>query len=269
MNIQIFLKGILIGIAKIIPGLSGSVLMISFNLYDKAIDAITNFFSDVKRNFTFLLNISLGILIGIVMFSNILNYFIKNYYVYTTSLFIGLILGGIPLILGSASRSRKGNLLVVLSFIGMIFISFANINTNYVIKNNLIDKIVFFFGGILEAIGTIVPGISSTALLMLAGIYNLFLDTLSNLFNFNNINLTITFMLPFSIGLLLGIILLSLLIDYLFKTNKEMTFSFILGVTLSSVFLLGLRVISSIISFMEIPVCILLILIGTYITKKI
>ena len=112
MNIQIFLKGILIGIAKIIPGLSGSVLMISFNLYDKAIDAITNFFSDVKRNFTFLLNISLGILIGIVMFSNILNYFIKNYYVYTTSLFIGLILGGIPLILGSASRSRKGNLLV-------------------------------------------------------------------------------------------------------------------------------------------------------------
>ena len=80
MNIQEFLKGILIGVAKIIPGLSGSVLMISFNLYDKAIDSITNFFKDIKANFLFLANLSIGIIIGIVIFSNILNYFINNYF---------------------------------------------------------------------------------------------------------------------------------------------------------------------------------------------
>lgn len=87
MKIEEFLKGILIGIAKIIPGLSGSILMISFNLYDRAINAITNFFSNIKDNFLFLANLTLGIVIGISLFSNILSYFITNYYTYTTSLF--------------------------------------------------------------------------------------------------------------------------------------------------------------------------------------
>ena len=81
MNIKNFLKGIIIGVAKIIPGLSGAVLMISFNLYDKAICAITNFFDDVKGNFLFLFNLGLGIGLGIVGFSRVLSYFIVNYYV--------------------------------------------------------------------------------------------------------------------------------------------------------------------------------------------
>lgn len=268
MNIQEFLKGILIGIAKIIPGLSGSVLMISFNLYDKTIEAITNFFKDIKNNFSFLLNITLGIIVGIVMFSNILNYFIKNYYTYTTSLFVGLILGGIPLLLKSTNKSKKGYILTIVSLTIMIIISLTNINANYVIKNNFIDKIVFFVGGLLEAIGTVIPGVSSTALLMLAGIYNLFLEVLSNLFSINNINITLNFLIPFSFGLLLGIIILSLFMNYLFKNYRELTFSFILGVTLSSVFLLIIRVLSNLNEMLELPFCFILILFGAYITKK-
>ena len=89
MNI---LKGIIIGIAKIVPGLSGTVLMISFNLYDKAISAITRFFDNPKSNFKFLLTLFMGVMIGIVFFSKIVSYFINNYYIYTISLFIGLIL---------------------------------------------------------------------------------------------------------------------------------------------------------------------------------
>ena len=90
MNI---LKGILIGIAKIVPGLSGTVLMISFNLYDKAIEAITCFFDNPKKNFIFLFKLFVGIMIGVVFFSKLVSYFITNYYLYTISLFIGLILG--------------------------------------------------------------------------------------------------------------------------------------------------------------------------------
>ncbi len=269
MNIQEFLKGILIGVAKIIPGLSGSVLMISFNLYDKAIDSITNFFKDIKANFLFLANLSIGIIIGIVIFSNILNYFINNYYTYTTSLFIGLILGGVPLILQSTQKSKKGYALTIISLTIMSIISLTNINSNYIIKNNFLDSIVFFGGGLLEALGTVVPGISSTALLMLVGIYNIYLEVLSNIFNINNLIANITFLIPFTIGLLLGIILLSLLINYLFKNYRKLTFSFILGVTLSSIFLLLIKVITNITSIIEIPICIILLLIGSYITKKI
>ena len=269
MNIQEFLKGILIGVAKIIPGLSGSVLMISFNLYDKAIEAITNFFKDIKANFLFLANLSIGIIIGIVIFSNILSYFINNYYTYTTSLFIGLILGGAPLILKSTQKSKKGYALTIISLTIMSIISLTNINSNYIIKNNFLDSIVFFGGGLLEALGTVVPGISSTALLMLVGIYNIYLEVLSNIFKFHDIIANITFLIPFSLGLLLGIILLSLLINYLFKNYRKLTFSFILGVTLSSIFLLLIKVITNITSIIEIPICIILLLIGSYITKKI
>ena len=80
MRISYILKGIIIGVGKIIPGFSGSVVMISFGLYDKAILAITNFFKDVKNNGLFLLNLGIGIIIGIVLFSNVINYFISNYY---------------------------------------------------------------------------------------------------------------------------------------------------------------------------------------------
>ena len=90
MNIIIILKGIIIGIGKIIPGVSGSVMAISFNVYDKAIYSITNFFDNPKNNAKFIINLGLGIVIGIVLFSKIINYLITNYYFYTSIFFIGL-----------------------------------------------------------------------------------------------------------------------------------------------------------------------------------
>ena len=269
MNIKEFLKGIIIGIAKIIPGLSGAVLMISFNLYDKAIAAITNFFDDTKNNFFFLFNLSFGIIIGIVMFSNILSFFVNNYYVYTTSLFIGLILGGVPVIFRNTNQKKEDYIIIFISFMIMTLISISNIDNTYVIKNNYIDLLVFFLAGILEAIGTILPGVSSTALLMLVGVYNLFLEVLSNIFNLQFIMRTITFLIPFSIGLLSGVIILSLLINYLFKNYKSLSFSLIFGVSLSSIFLLLVKVINNINNIILIPLSIILLLIGYFITSKI
>lgn len=269
MNIKEFIKGIIIGIAKIIPGLSGAVLMISFNLYDKAIAAITNFFEDTRNNFFFLLNLSLGIIIGIVMFSNVLSYFVSNYYVYTTSLFIGLIFGGLPVILKNTDKKKGDYAAIIISFMVMTLISISNIDNNYVIKNNFFDIIVFFFAGVLEAIGTVLPGVSSTALLMLMGVYNLFLEVLSNIFNVNVMVRTITFLIPFSIGLLSGVIVLSLIINYLFKNYRSLSFSLIFGLSLSSIFLLVVKVVSQIDSIMLIPFSIFLLLIGYFVTSKI
>ena len=64
MNIKLLIKGIIIGIAKIIPGLSGAILMISFNLYDKAIHSITCFFENPKKNLLFILNLGIGIVLS-------------------------------------------------------------------------------------------------------------------------------------------------------------------------------------------------------------
>ena len=71
-SIRLILKGILIGIGKIIPGVSGSMLAISMGIYQQMIDSIINFFNDIKNNLKFLLKIGIGVLIAIMFFSNII-----------------------------------------------------------------------------------------------------------------------------------------------------------------------------------------------------
>ena len=262
MNIMLILEGIIVGIAKIIPGLSGAILMISFNIYDRAIDAITNFFSDIKNNLLFIINFGIGVGIGIICFSNIIYYLINNYYIYTTSIFVGLIMGGIPVISKNIDKSKIGYLILIISFMLMIILSISSINNNYVIKNNFMDIIVFTFSGIIEAIGTVIPGISSTALLMIIGIYNKYIYILSNMYNISSVINNIYFIIPFGIGLLVGLISISLLINYLFKNYKEYTFSFIMGICLASIVLLIIKILFNITSIYMIFICLLLMVVG-------
>ena len=85
------LKGIVIGIGKIIPGVSGAVIAISLGVYEKGLEAITKI---NKENIKFLINIGSGIVISIILFSKLILYFMNNYYLPTMLLFIGLIIGG-------------------------------------------------------------------------------------------------------------------------------------------------------------------------------
>ena len=93
-NMNLFLKGFIIGIAKIIPGVSGAMIAVTFGIYDRLINAITNFFDDKKENFKFLLIVGSGIFLSIVSCSSIIRYFILNYYLIVMMLFIGLVVGG-------------------------------------------------------------------------------------------------------------------------------------------------------------------------------
>lgn len=262
MNIILILKGIIVGIAKVIPGFSGAVLMMSFNLYDKAISAITNFFSDVKNNFCFLVNFGIGVVIGIICFSNIINYFINNYYSYTISLFIGLILGGIPSIYKNISNVNRYYIYVLFSFIVMLLLSILSINNSYVLRGDVIDYVYFFFSGILESFGTIIPGVSSTALLMIVGVYDIYIGVLSNLYNIDFIINSVGFIIPFIIGFVLGIVFLSILINYLFKNYKSFSFSLVFGICIACVFVLIIKVLFVIEGFFMGIICLILVIIG-------
>ena len=91
---KLFIKSFIIGIAKIIPGVSGAMLAVSFSIYDKLINSITNFFDDKKNNLKFLFVFGSGVLMAISLFSNVVKYFIDNYYLITMLFFTSLILGG-------------------------------------------------------------------------------------------------------------------------------------------------------------------------------
>ena len=236
-----FIQGILIGIAKIIPGFSGAVLMMSFNLYDKAIDAITNFFDDVKHNFFFLFRIGIGVLIGVVLFSRVIVFFINHYFLYTYMFFIGLILGGVPVIGKKISYTKNNIIFIFISFLIVFLLSIFHINYQYIPQHNVSDVIIFYIAGILEALGTVVPGISSTALLMLMGVYQYYITIISHFFISDYFFDNIFFLLPFSLGVIMGVIVISLLIHYLFCHYKGETFSVILGFSMSSIFLIIIK----------------------------
>lgn len=268
MNINQLIKGIIIGIAKIIPGLSGAVLMISFNLYDRAIEAITRFCDNPKKNLLFLFNLGLGVVLGIVLFSKVIHYFITNYYLYTTALFLGLIIGGIPVVSRKVPKSEKYFVCSIIAFFLIFALSFLGATEDYVLKNTYVDLIIFFISGLLEAVGTILPGISSTALLMLMGVYNHHLVILSGALNINYLRDTLRFLIPFSLGMLLGIIFLSMLINYLFRYYKEETFALILGVSIASIFMLGKTLIPYIISIKDLLISIIMLIFGYSVTYK-
>jgi len=268
MNIKELIKAILIGIAKIIPGLSGTVLMISFNLYDKAIEAITRFFNNPKQNLIFLIKLGIGVMIGVVLFSNIIRYCLDKYYVYTMSLFIGLILGGIITIKKEITNKKSNYIYILIFFIIMNLISTSNLANVYVIKGNFVDIIIFFMSGLLEALGTVVPGISSTALLMIIGIYPYYIEILSNLLNINYLLSSLTFLIPFTLGLFIGIVIISLSVSYLLRNYKEKTFSIILGLSLSTIVTLSNGILLKIINPIMILPCIIFLILGFVLTNK-
>lgn len=267
MKINLLIKGILVGIAKIVPGFSGAILMISFGLYDKAIEAITNFFVHPKKNFSFLFSLCIGIMIGIVLFSRVISYFLVNFSLYSSVFLIGLIAGGIPKLRNEVSISRD-YFFVVGAMVVMFFLSFLAGDSVYVVKNTYLDVLVFVFSGFLEAIGTVVPGVSSTSLLMLVGVYHYFVKVLGNLFFPSLLYSNLFFLLPFSIGFILGVISISMFIHYLFTWYRKKTFAVILGISLSTIVILLFQVVRDICSFSSLLVCLLLFGVGNFITIK-
>ena len=103
-NIILIIKGLIIGFAKIIPGVSGAILAISMGVYDKGINAITCFFKDIKENSRFLFFIGIGIFISMIIGSNIVYYLLDNYYLITMLFFLGLIFGSTPKIFNKRNR---------------------------------------------------------------------------------------------------------------------------------------------------------------------
>ena len=269
MERLLFLKGIIIGIAKVIPGFSGALLMISFNLYDRALYVINHFFDDVKRNFIFLFRLGLGISVGIVFFSKLLVFFLDRYYFFTYMFFIGLIFGGIPGLSKNFSKNKRHITLCIFSFLFIVLLSFNRINYVYFPRGNYLDILVFFLAGILEGIGTIVPGVSSTALLMLIGIYSYYLKVISHLFSFYMVVHYLSFLIPFSVGMVLSFLFLSVLFNYLFCFFREDIFACVFGFSIGSVVVLIFSLFSFVTNTFSIVVGILLFVIGCFITGKI
>lgn len=264
---MLLLKGIIIGIGKIIPGVSGSMLAISMGIYQKMIDSVNNFFKDIKNNFIFLLKIGIGVIISIVFFSNIILKCLNNYYIITIFFFIGLILGSFKDINKEIKYKNKKVILIIL--IMTLLLGFININGEVNIKNSFFNFVYFIFVGFIDALTMVVPGISGTATLMMIGAYNKLMETFSNLLNFTLFDNNFIIMLPFVIGMIIGVVFAVKLINYLFKNYKDETYSAIIGFSISTIILMGIKCIKSKYTFLDLIIAFIMLFVGNFLSKKI
>ena len=258
-NIVLIIKGLIIGLAKVMPGVSGAILAISMGVYDKGINAITRFFDNIKENIKFLFFIGIGIIIAIILGSNIVYFLLNNYYVITMLFFMGLIFGSTPKIISKVDKSIKGIMISFITFIIITLLTNLNINNNSV-SNSII---IYLISGLIDAFGMVVPGISSTALLMVIGTYNNIIYSLSSI---ENIIINLNILIPYGIGIFIGISVTSIAINYLFKKYNKLTFSFILGVILSTLLTLLLKIFSYHINIKDLVIGLLLLSLGIIIS---
>ena len=270
--LTLLLKGFIVGMAKIIPGVSGALIAISFGIYEKSIKAISEFFKNPITNFLYLFPIALGILLSISLTSGLILYFINNYYFPTILLFIGLIMGGIPSLIDNINIKKVKFihiLILTLSFSTVFLISLVNGQYFFVeTSNELINFLLFFIIGFIDALTMIIPGISGTAVMMILGCYNLLLNFLSSLTSVAAIFTNIFKVIPYLLGIVLCVIILSKVMTYLFDKKKEYMYCGILGFTLSSVLSLFFETFKNNYSILETIVALVLLVVGYNIARK-
>lgn len=259
------LKGFIIGIGKIIPGVSGSVLALTLGVYDKSVEYLNSLKTNTKEKIKYLTPLALGILLAIIIFSKIITILLDKHYQITMLFFIGLLLGGIPEII--KKTKKENSIITITSFILFFIISITNLDTNYTLKGNIIDIILLFISGLLEAFGTVVPGVSSSALLMIIGTYKTILSSIGNITNISNILINIKIILPFILGLSLGVPLLIKIINYLLKKYESILYSFVLGVLLSSTILLIIKTFQVEITIIKLIMGLIFLFIGIIISN--
>lgn len=256
-NIILILKGIIIGMGKIIPGVSGGILAISLGVYEKCLSAVSHPIREIKKNFKFLFLLTLGIFLSIFIMSNLIKISLTNYYLPTMLFFIGLIAGGIPSLFDEVKYSFSNIILMLISMLFLIFMFNINGQINH---NN--GFLFYLLMGVLEAFSMIVPGVSGTSLLMLFGVYDEIITLFSQLDFFNNI------FIYFIIGVIIGVIIFVKIMEMLFnKYSIKMRFV-IIGFALSSTFILIIQTFSKGFLIKDILIGFILFIVGYFIGYK-
>ena len=172
------IRGILIGIANVIPGVSGGTMAVSLGIYDKLISSLTGIFKNFKKSIQFLVPVILGAGIGIVGFAFMIEWLFEKYPLATSLTFVGLILGGIPILVkslkGDLTKNRKkigiGHIIafILLFAFAIIMSMLSGGDTGVVLdKLNVGTICILFLIGMVASATMVIPGVSGSMVLMI------------------------------------------------------------------------------------------------------
>lgn len=179
------------GVGGVLPGVSGGILAISMGVYEKMMLALGNFFSSVRSNTRYLLPIAAGGGIGILLTSNLLSFVIERYETPLLSLFTGLVLGSVPELFGEV---RGGGKLRIRHWVaatcGLAFVLLFALGETSVASNEKVLELSIpsaLVSGAVLSVGTIIPGISSSFILVYLGLYQAVIDAITGLFDLSTL----------------------------------------------------------------------------------
>lgn len=238
------LRGIVIGIANIIPGVSGGTMMVSMGIYDTLIHCITHLFSEFKKSVKTLLPYAVGMLIGIVALASLLKFLFANYPLPTYTAFIGLILGGLGPIFRKIDRKKINAAAViafVLAFALLIWMAVQGEGANAdTVQVDFVQVLILIVMGAIASATMIIPGVSGSMVLMMMGYYTPVINALSDVkdalfrFDLGAMGQPLLILLPFAAGIVLGIYFVAKAIEWLLKKYETPTYCCVLGLVLAS-----------------------------------
>lgn len=277
--IKEILQGIVIGIANIIPGVSGGTMMVAMGIYDKLIESITHLFSNFKKSFQFLLPIFIGIGIAIIALSKLFEFLLSNYPIPTNLGFCGLILGSLPFITQKVAHKGFGidKLIPFLVFFALVVgMSIAGEASGREVVLSLapLQILLLFLVGVIAAATMVVPGVSGSMILMSLGYYEPILKTINAMvsalvhLDFGQVLYCCGILIPFGIGVVVVIFAIAKLVEWLFARFQVQTYWAIIGLIVASPIAILLSTDWATFSIVQMLIGFLTFVLGWYVASK-
>ena len=243
--LKLILQGMAVGIANIIPGVSGGTMMVAMGLYDKLIHCITHLKSEFKEAIKLLIPIFAGAGIAIVLLSRLFEYLLAVHPIPTNFAFCGLIAGSLPFIF----QKVKGHPVTVGKAIPFLFF-FAIVimmalmgeasGTAADVSFSIVNVVKLLGVGVIAAATMVIPGVSGSMMLMLLGYYDVILVTINDAidallaFDMQEIFRVVGILAPFGIGVIVGIFVIAKIIEFIFSKAEIHAYYAIIGLIMAS-----------------------------------
>lgn len=255
--IRTFLIGLAIGMANVIPGVSGGTLAVVFNIYDKFVNAITLNFKKLWRNRKFVFPLLIGMLGGVLIFSKLITIVYEKFPMQTNYFFTGLILGSIPMLFKYMIAKKEGEKFSAGKIIAIVICAIAgfalliylghlegvlgtpDISADLPVQTFPLTLRIFA-AGLIGAVAMIIPGISGSLLMLIMGVYTIVMKSISLLFpslfggDLQLFFKAVFLLLPNGIGVLIGLLAGAKLIAWLLKKIPNQTYAVIFGLICAS-----------------------------------
>ena len=231
------LAGFVIGAGAIIPGLSGGILAVSMGLYQPTIEAVTGFFKAPKKNFKFLFPLGVGGVIGLVVFMFLIDHTFAKYKTEVIALFLGLVVGSIPSFFKEANDGKpfkKSN--IIFALIGFAFafsLVLLDITSGETQAGSReLTPLLAALAGAIIMMGIVLPGVSTSFILINLNIYESFLSTFTNFFSDPGRNLVLA--LFAGLGVLVVAVPMLFLVRKVLLKHHCQSFYFLFGVLVAT-----------------------------------